>query len=139
MEYHKWLKFTVQKPLYWYNRYYKYTVFGFYTLPANTSVESFPFSLGGAHCAKSVQRAGNIVPCIKKNRKLVIHFMKTVLWVNTSPSPSKNRRMVSGLVPMYATYGVIRVKTAVNSIPNPIVCFPPNLWDKTPPGRCVSM
>jgi len=36
-----------------------------YILPANTSVESFPFSSGGAHCAKSVQRAGNVVPWIK--------------------------------------------------------------------------
>lgn len=33
------------------------------TLPANTTVESFPFSSGGAHWARSVQSAGNVVPC----------------------------------------------------------------------------
>lgn len=33
-----------------------------YSLPANTTVESFPFSSWGAHCAKSVQRAGKVVP-----------------------------------------------------------------------------
>lgn len=49
-----------------------------YTLPANTSVESFPFSSGGAHWARRVQRAGKVVPWIIKNFKLVPICIKII-------------------------------------------------------------
>lgn len=55
----------------------------------------------------------------------------------TSPSPSKNRSAISQLALCRAANGVRRVKMAVDRMPNPRVCLPPNFCARSPPGMCI--
>lgn len=53
----------------------KYIIDYFY-IPANTNVESFPFSMGGAHCANNEQSAGNINPLNKIKNSTSVFCIK---------------------------------------------------------------
>lgn len=57
----------------------------------------------------------------------------------TSPNPSRKRTKLNTTAPCLAASGVSRVRMAVDKIPRPRVCLPPNFCAKRPPGTCVTI